>query len=147
MTTVSYDQDFYSWALEQAALLRDRKFDQIDLVHLIEEIEDMGKSEKRALQSLLETLLMHLLKWQYQPAYQGRSWKFTIIEQRRRIEGHLEENPGLAGRLPELITTAYSYAVTAAVRETGLAPETFPTDCPWSLEQLMDQDYWPAAVD
>ncbi|NEX23405.1 DUF29 domain-containing protein [Thiorhodococcus mannitoliphagus] len=95
----------------------------------------------------LRGLLMHLLKWQYQPAYQGRSWKFTIVEQRRRIEGHLEENPGLASRLPELITTAYGYAVTAAVRETGLAPETFPTDCPWSFEQLMDQGFWPAEVD
>lgn len=71
----------------------------------------MSKSEKRALQSFLETLLMHLLKWQYQPAYQGRSWKFTIIEQRKRIESHLQENPGLKSKLLELTEKAYSYAV------------------------------------
>jgi hypothetical protein len=91
----SYEEDLYTWSLEQASLLRAHKFDQIDLENIIEEIEDMSKSERRALQSFLETLLMHLLKWQYQPAYQGRSWKFTIIEQRKRIESHLQENPGL----------------------------------------------------
>jgi len=145
MGAVAYDQDLYTWALEQAALLRERKFDQIDLEHIIEEIADMSKSEKRALQSFLETLLIHLLKWQYQPAYQGRSWKFTIIEQRKRIAGHLAENPGLRAKLPALIETAYGYAVTGAVRETGLAPETFPEACPWRYEQFTDPNFWPGA--
>ena len=143
MTTVTYDQDLYTWSLEQAALLREGKFDQIDLEHIIEEIEDMSKSEKRALQSFLETLLMHLLKWQYQPAYQGRSWKFTIIEQRKRINDHLEENPGLKSKLPELIETAYSYAVTAAVRETGFSIKIFPEQCPWEFNEFIDPDFWP----
>jgi len=143
MSTTEYDRDLYTWSLEQAQLLRERKFDQIDLDHIIEEIEDMGKSEKRALQSFLESLLMHLLKWQYQPAYQGRSWKYTIIEQRKRILGHLQENPGLKSKLPELVETAYGYAVTRAVRETGLGPESFPASCPWTYEQLADDDFWP----
>ena len=86
MGAVAYDEDLYSWSLEQAKLLREHKFDQIDLEHIIEEIEDMSKSEKRALESFLETLLMHLLKWQYQPFYIGRrSWELTIIEQRKRL--------------------------------------------------------------
>ncbi|KHD10032.1 hypothetical protein PN36_29190 [Candidatus Thiomargarita nelsonii] len=143
--SATYDEDLYTWSLEQATLLRTRKFDQIDLEHIIEEIEDLSKSERRALQSFLETLLMHLLKWQCQPAYQGRSWKFTIIEQRKRIESHLQENPGLKSKLPELIEKAYGYAVTGAVRETGLAIQVFPPECPWSYEQFSNPDFWPSA--
>ena len=138
-----YDKDLYTWSLEQAALLRAGQFKQIDLEHIIEEIEDMSKSERRALQSFLETLLMHLLKWQLQPAYQGRSWKFTIIEQRKRIESHLQENPGLKSKLSELIEKAYDYAVTGAVRETGLNIDVFPAQCPWSYEQFTDPNFWP----
>ena len=139
----TYDGDLYTWSLEQAELLRERKFDQVDLDHIIEEIEDMSKSEKRALQSFLETLLMHLLKWEYQPAYRGRSWKFTIIEQRNRIESHLEENPGLKGKLLDVIEKAYRYALSGAVRETGFQEKTFPEACPWSFEHFMDAKFWP----
>jgi len=141
--SATYDEDLYTWSLEQAILLRTRKFDQIDLEHIIEEVEDMSKSEKRALQSFLETLLMHLLKWQFQPAYQGRSWKFTIIEQRKRIESHLQENPGLKSKLPELVEKAYGYAVTGAVRETGLAVKVFPQECPWLYKHFTNPDFWP----
>jgi len=139
----TYDSDLYTWSLEQAELLRQGKFDQADLEHIIEEIEDMSKSERRALQSFLETLLMHLLKWEYQPAYRGRSWKFTIIEQRKRIESHLEENPGLKSKLSILTEKAYAYSVTGAVRETGLKEQTFPEICPWGFEQFMDAKFWP----
>jgi len=143
--TATYDQDLYTWSLEQAQLLRERKFDQADWEHIIEEIEDMSKSEKRALQSFLETLLMHLLKWQYQPAYQGNSWKFTIIEQRKRINTHLKENPGLKSKLTTIIESAYEYAVSGAVRETGLMSEVFPTSCPWTFETFMDETFWPTS--
>ena len=143
MTTPTYDQDFYSWSQRQAQLLRERRFADIDLEHLIEEIEDMGKSEKRALQSYLEVLLMHLLKWHYQPAFQGRSWACTIVEQRQRIEEHLADNPGLKGILPELIRRAYGYAITGAVRETGLPAAHFPASCPWTFAKFMDTDFWP----
>lgn len=143
MNLATYDQDLYTWSLQQAQLLRERKFDQVDWEHVIEEIEDMSKSEKRALQSFLETLLMHLLKWQYQPAYRGNSWKFTIIEQRKRIHKHLKENPGLKSKLDEVIESAYEYATSGAVRETGLAPETFPINCPWEFATFMDETFWP----
>ena len=140
----SYDQDLYSWSLEQARLLRERKFDQIDLEHIIEEIEDMSKSEKRALESFLETLLMHLLKWQYQPHYIGkRSWALTIVEQRKRLKWHLEDNPGLKSKLPEAIERGYDLAKSGAEKETGIPSSTFPETCSWAYEQFVDADFWP----
>jgi len=143
MGAVAYDQDLYSWSLEQARLLRERKFDQIDLEHIIEEIEDMSKSERRALESFLETLLMHLLKWQYQPVFQGNSWKYTVIEQRKRLEKHLKQNPGLKGKLEESIADAYELARYSAAKETGLNISNFPETCPWEYGQFMDTDFWP----
>lgn len=139
----TYDNDLYSWSLQQAALLRAGKFDEIDLEHIIEEIEDMSKSEKRALESFLETLLMHLLKWTYQPNMRGHSWRYTIIEQRKRLEKHLKENPGLKGKLDESIESAYSLARLGATRETGLTDSTFPEDCPWKFAVFTDDEFWP----
>ena len=144
MGAVAYDQDLYSWSLEQARLLRERKFDQIDLEHIIEEIEDMSKSEKRALESFLETLLMHLLKWQYQPFYIGRrSWELTIIEQRKRLKKHMRENPGLKSKLEEAILDTYDLAKSGAEKETGIPSSSFPETCPWEYEQFINPDFWP----
>lgn len=140
---VTYDQDLYTWSREQAALLRARRFDQIDLEHIIEELEDMGKSERRALESYLETLLTHLLKWCHQPGCRSRSWRLTILEQRKRLDKHLRENPGLKGRLAESIADAYDFARTGAERETGLPASTFPAQCPWPFETFTDPDFWP----
>lgn len=141
--TATYENDLYSWSLEQAALLRAGKFDQVDLEHIIEEIEDVSKSEKRALESFLETLLMHLLKWQYQSSHRSRSWELTILEQRRRLVDHLKENPGLKGKLDESIEKAYYYARTGAEKETGLPAGVFPEDCPWVFGEFMDVGFWP----
>ena len=144
MGAVAYDEDLYSWSLEQARLLRERKFDQIDLEHIIEEIEDMSKSEKRALESFLETLLMHLLKWQYQPFYIGRrSWELTIIEQRKRLKKHMRENPGLKSKLEEASVDAYDLAKSGAEKETGIPSATFPETCPWEYGQFANPDFWP----
>ena len=143
--STGYDQDLYTWAQEQATLLRERRFDQIDLDHIVEEIEDMGRSERRALESRLETLLMHLLKWVYQPAYRGRSWRLTITEQRKRLHKHLRDNSGLNAKLPEAVTDAYEFARTRAERETGLAVESFPDQCPWTFEEISDPNFWPDA--
>jgi hypothetical protein len=141
-----YDRDLYTWSQEQAALLRERKFDQIDLVHIVEEIEDMGKSEQRALESYLEALLIHLLKWVYQPSFRGRSWRLTIIEKRKRLLKHLRENPGLKSRLDVSIADAYEFARSGAEKETGLPASTFPHQCPWTYEVLSDPDFWPDGV-
>lgn len=143
----TYDSDLYTWSLEQAELLRQGKFDQADLEHIIEEIEDMSKSEKRALESFLETLLMHLLKWVHQPGLRGNSWKYTVIEQRKRLHKHLRENPGLKGKLDESIEDAYSLARLSAARETGLSDKHFPEICPWTFETFTNPEFWPPAED
>lgn len=145
MSTASVEhRDFYAWTQQQADLLRDKKFDQIDLEHLIEEIESMGNSEVRELESRLTVLLMHLLKWQYQPNLQTRSWVLTIKEQRRRIAKRLQQSPSLKSKLQEIVNDAYELARGDAADETGLSESHFPEACPWEYAQLIDMDFWPA---
>jgi hypothetical protein len=132
-----YHHDFYTWTHEQAALLKEGRLDELDIEHLIEELEDMGTSRERELENRLGILLAHLLKWQYQPERRSRSWEATIKEQRRRIERVLRKNPGLKSYLDEAFENAYGDARLIAVRETGLEENTFPEDCPWTLEQTL----------
>jgi len=138
-----YESDTYAWATEQAALLRAGRLDLADIEHIAEEIESMGRSEQRALESRLTVLLVHLLKWRYQPALRGRSWSLTLMEQRRRLARHLRQNPSLRSRLDEAIQDAYGDAVIVAARETGLEPDTFPAACPWPVAHLMDTGFLP----
>lgn len=141
MTT--YERDFYAWTHEQATLLRDQQFTRLDLDNLIEELESMGRSERRQLLNRLEILLMHLLKWQYQPAFRGRSWELTITEQRRRIAKLLRANPSLRPELPALLTEAYDDATFSAMRETGLPETTFPATCPFTLMEVLGEGWLP----
>lgn len=138
-----YEQDFYAWANEQAALLRSGQLSAADIEHIAEEIESMGKTEKRELVSRLAVLLMHLLKWQFQPAGRSVSWQLTIKEQRRKVARHLADNPSLKARLSETMTDAYGDAIIAAARETSLLEEGFPVECPWTFEQIGDATFWP----
>ena len=138
-----YEQDFYAWANEQAGLLRAGKLAQADIEHIAEEIESMGKTEKRELVSRLAVLLLHLLKWQFQPGRRGTSWQATIRLQRRDLTRHIRDNPSLKATLDEAISYAYGNAIIEAVGETGLLEGTFPTACPWSFEQIMAEDFWP----
>jgi len=140
-----YETDFYGWIQRQANTLRARDFAALDLDNLIEEIESMGKSEKRELENRLEILLMHLLKWRHQPTFRGKSWQLTIKEQRRRITSHLRENPSLKSFIPETYEETYGYAVLDAAKETGMDESVFPTQCPWTFEQVMRPDFWPEA--
>ena len=135
-----YDTDFYAWANEQTALLRAGKLSAADIGHIAEEIESMGRSEKRALSSRLAVLLAHLLKWQAQPALRGRSWLLSIREQRRGVAKVLRDNPSLRPHVPGLIAEAYEDALLAAQRETGLSESMFPATCPWTFEQAMQDD-------
>ncbi|HSO83574.1 DUF29 domain-containing protein [Thiocapsa sp.] len=136
--TTDYDQDFYAWSREQASLLRSGQYGRLDVMHLVEEIEDLGKRERRALESRLAVLLGHLLKWQYQPEYPSRkSWRATINTQRRAIAKLLDENPSLAARLDEIIRDAYPDAVDLAVAETPLDYDAFPVGCPWDQTQIL----------
>jgi len=144
-TTTLYDTDFYGWIQSQLAALRAGKLGELDLQHLIEEVDSMGKSEKRELESRLELLLTHLLKWQFQPERRGSSWQATIKEQRRRVAKHLRENPSLQSLVADTYAETYSYAVLTAVKETGLTESAFPAHCPWTFAQAMDADFWPDA--
>jgi hypothetical protein len=138
-----YETDFYGWAVEQADLLRTRRLKEADLDNIAEEIESMGRSEKRELVNCLAVLLAHLLKWQFQPGLRSTSWRLTIIEQRKHLAHHVQDNPSLNPMLPEAIETAYDYARLAAQRETGLPASVFPAVCPYSFEQVSDEQVWP----
>ena len=147
MTTKSlYETDAYTWALRQSDALRRRAVEEIDWDNVAEEIESVGKTEARELESRLEVLLVQLLKWRCQPQLRGRSWEATIKEQRRRIARHLAENPGLKPRRDELLAEAYQIARLEAVRETDLAEETFPETNPFTWAQALDEGFWPGAA-
>ena len=143
--TPLYEQDFYAWTQEQGALLRDRKTKALDYVNLAEEVESLGKSQQHALESRLEKLVLHLLKWHYQPEkrLRGQSWQRTILEQRRRIDRLLQQNPSLRPTLPALIEDSYAYIRKRTSLETRLPLITFPDTCPWGVPQILDDDFWP----
>lgn len=138
-----YEQDAYTWALRNAELIRTHRFGEVDWEHVAEEIEAVGKSEWRELESRLIVLLAHLLKWQYQAEGRGRSWQATIKEQRYRVRRVLESNPGLKSHLDTILRDAFTTAVLVATRETNLDESTFPEVCPFSFETILDSDFWP----
>ena len=144
-TSTLYDRDFYAWANEQAGLLRDGKLTQADIEHIAEEIESMGKSEKRELVSRLTILLLHLLKWQFQAPKRSKSWQNSVEVQRISLESHLRDNPSLKSVLDSAISEAYRVACLEAENETGIDKNTFPVTCPWSFDQMMAEDFWPEA--
>jgi hypothetical protein len=138
-----YDRDFYAWANEQAALLRAGKLMEADIQNIAEEIESMGRSEKRELVSRLTVLLLHLLKWQFQPGLRGTSWRLSIENTRYQLEEHIEDNPSLRSQLDQVMRSAYRRAQNDAVSETGLARNTFPDDCPYTFDQAISLEFWP----
>lgn len=140
-----YEQDFYAWTLRNAELLRQGRFSEIDVEHLAEELEDMGKSERRALESHLRTVVLHLLKWRFQPALRGASWRQSVRNGRIAIRNILRDSPSLARQLPEMLTDEYPAARADAADETGLGEPAFPKVCPFTLEQVLDADFRPEA--
>lgn len=143
--TPRYDEDFYAWTQHQAALLRTEKWQDLDYTNLAEELESLGNRDKRELESRLDVLMMHLLKWCYQPERRerGRSWRSTILEQRQRLARLLHYSPSLRTLLPTALTEGYPHARERAVVETHLPATTFPETCPWTVEQLLDDAFWP----
>ena len=139
-----YEADFYGWANEQAGLLRAGRLQEADIANIAEEIDSMGRSEKRELVSRLAVVLTHLLKWQAQPECRGRSWELTLQEQRSQLETHLEDNPSLKAALPASLARAYKLAVLVAQRETNLERSAFPPVSPWTARQAMNEDFYPA---
>ena len=145
MTTTRYETDIVAWANEQAQLVRAGQFELLDLEHIAEEIEDVGKSEQRELASRMTLLIAHLLKWQFQPERRGRSWQITIRNQRRAIQIHLKQVPSLKAKLndAEWLEIVWGDAVYQASIETGL--DNFPEACPWSVNDILIDGWMPIA--
>jgi hypothetical protein len=139
----SYEADIVAWANEQAALVRAGRFDQLDLEHIAEEIEDVGKSEQRELANRMAVLLAHLLKWQYQRDRQGNSWRNTIRAQRKEISYLLNEAPSLRRKFSDSLWLDMVWAKAIAQAEDETSLDTFPEACPWSMEEALTADFYP----
>ncbi|MBD2089646.1 DUF29 domain-containing protein [Microcoleus sp. FACHB-1515] len=144
LTARLYETDFVAWAEQTAQQIRSQQFDRLDWEAIAEEIESLGRSERRELKSRLEVLLQHLLKWQYQPNRRSGSWRNTIDEQRNRIADLLQESPSLRPNLAELLAECYQRGRKAASNETELAIETFPAECGCSIAQILDDQFLPS---
>ena len=143
----TYETDIIAWANEQARLLRAGRFDQLDLAHLAEEIEDVGKSEQRELASRMAVLLAHLLKWAYQPERRSTSWRVTIRAQRHAIQLRLKRTPSLKSMLrdSDWWEEIWADAISAATAETGL--DCLPESCPWTPAEIFNLNWLPTSED
>ncbi len=139
-----YDTDLYLWSQTNAQLLRQGRFNELDIEHLIEEIEDMGRSEQRGIYSHQANLIMHLLKWDFQPKYRGGNWLGSIRNARLAIAKLIKENPSLQAAPEKDLIEIYSDARELAADETGLSLATFPLTCPYTIAQILDKEWLPA---
>jgi hypothetical protein len=146
-----YEKDFYGWIYHNIELVRAGKWEEIDKALLIEELESMAKRDKYELINHLVILIAHLLKWQFQlkqlsqmyREFDGKSWKRSIDEQRKQIQRQLKMSPSLKPYFAEAVLEAYEDAVALAIKETSLPLTVFPTTCPYSIEQLLNDDFYP----
>lgn len=136
-----YETDFYGWTLKQAQRLRSGDFEDLDVANLVEEIEALGRQERRELENRLGILIGHLLKWVYEPAQRSKSWQATIREQRRAIHKLISQSPSLQPHLHALVEETHQAGLDLVVRETGLNYENLPGECPFSVEQVLDTDF------
>lgn len=141
-----YETDFYAWIQEQINLLHKRNLNSLDIENLIEELDSLGKQQKKELVSLLVILVGHLLKWEYQPSKRTRSWIKTIFEHRKRIKDLIEESPSLQPFSKEVIEKAYPRALNLAVGETGIKIQKFPSEIPYSWESINDPNFFPGRL-
>lgn len=139
----SYDSDYFAWSLDQAARLRRERPGTVDWENLAEEVESLGRSDKRALGSDLKIVLEHLIKWRYQPEKRSESWSDSIEEHRDRIARIIADSPSLAGWPAEVLADEYRRARRKALRDTKLPPSAIPVPCPFSIEQALDPDFLP----
>jgi hypothetical protein len=139
----NHEKDTYGWAVYTAQLLRERKMNEVDFDNIIEEMEALGRSEKHELINRLSLVISHLLKWQYQPTMRGHSWIYTIEEQRKQAKIHLKDNPSLKSKLDEILIDAYDVAISKAAKETALDKKTFPTECSYTFEQIINDEFFP----
>jgi hypothetical protein len=145
-----YETDFAAWAFDQAAAVARGDWNAVDVPNLVEELESMGREQRAELRNRLAVLLAHLAKWQYQPEQRtlhGKSWTGTIIEQRARIEDHLDDNPSLKPYITEALQRAWRQARLVAANETALALPTFPVECPYAWEDIVNEAWLPDSTD
>jgi hypothetical protein len=138
-----YETDFHAWLQIQISLLSNKKWSQVDVNNLIEELEDLGKQQRQELRNRLSILIGHLLKWEYQSNCRSRSWLATIRIQRRDTIRLLKDNPSLKTYLTESILESYDNGRDLAIGETNLPPKTFPNICPYNLSQILDDQFFP----
>ena len=143
MNATAYNLDFYAWTQRQAALLRFEEWENLDGQNIAEEIESLGKKDKRQVQSRLAVLIAHLLKWEYQPSKRSPSWRKTLKEQRFRLALVLADSPSLSTKIEEFAEFVYPHAVEQVADETGLHRRIFPATCPYRAEQLLDPTFMP----
>ncbi|MCQ0988260.1 DUF29 domain-containing protein [Jiella marina] len=138
-----YDRDFFLWTRDQAEALRQGRWTALDIANLVDEVESLGRWEKREIESRVLVLMIHLLKWAYQPDARSTGWRGTIEEQRRRIGMVLRDSPSLKSFPSEILDGEYRVARVKAAGETGLAEETFPVSCPFTIDQVLDEGFFP----
>lgn len=138
-----YEADFFAWTQDQAAKLRARTHNDVDWDNLAEEIDSVGRSQKREIRHRMGVLLHHLLKWEFQVDRRKKSWRATIREQRRGIREVLADSPSLAKFPAQILDEAFLDGLSEAIEETGLPSSAFPTSCPWSIDQIRDGGFFP----
>ena len=138
-----HDEDFYGWAMANASLLKQGKYQEVDMDKIIEELEEMGGSNENQLINRLAQLIFHLLKWEYQPDFRGRSWHGSIKEQRKRTRILIKKNPSLKSKVNDSLIDAYDIAFSLAEKETPIDLKLFPAECPYTFEQIMDETFFP----
>ena len=142
-----YERDFFLWTQEQASLLRSQGASSLalDVVNLAEEVESLGRSQKNEVRSRLLVVLLHLLKWRFQPGGRSSGWRGTLVEQRRRIADALNDSPSLRSFPASVLDAEYGTARIKAADETMLPDRIFPLTCPFTIEQILDADFYPDA--
>jgi hypothetical protein len=143
---VGYEEDLFAWTQEQAALLRAHAQEGLDWENLAEELESMGRRDRRELKSRIRVILLHLLKWQAKPDLRGPSWRSTLRTQRREIRDLLQQSPSLRREVPDMVRDAYGDAVKVAVDETELPAKTFPKTCPYEPDEVLAEDHLPMST-
>jgi hypothetical protein len=138
-----YERDYFAWSQDQAARIRSAKPTGVDWENVAEEIESLGRSDKRAIESDLNVVLVHLLKWAFQPDERKRGWRSSIVEHRHRIAKRVKESPSLKGYPAEILAEEYRYARTTAADETGLSETASPANSPFTIAQVLDPDFYP----
>ena len=142
-----YETDFYAWTQDQAARLRELRPNSLDWENVAEEIDSVGRSERHQLRNRLRVVLMHLLKWHFQPAKRKYGWRVTINYQRSMVRSILKDSPSLRRFPGDVLEDCYKEARLKAIEETDLAPDIFPTSCPYSLAETLNESFFPGPLE